>query len=139
MPDDTGKDEVERIKKELENLRQSQKGSNFIAFISLVIPWGALVAIAYFLNQSIASLAGKATAANIKIGLSTDIAAHADKWIAYALSSGGLAYGLAERKFRRAKVAYLTDRNAKLEKIIDPNRDSSNLLPTGETRMEDRP
>ena len=139
MPDDAGKDEVEQIKKELENLRHSQKGSNFIAFISLAIPWGSLVAIAYFLNQTIASLAGKATAADINIGLSADIAAHADKWIAYTFGGGAVAYGLTERKLRRKKVAYLTDRNAKLEKIIDPNRDSSNLLPTGETRREDRP
>lgn len=59
------------------------------------------------------------------------------KW-AWAIAVISVLYGLFERKLRQRKTNYFQDRIVKLERQIDPERSSSELLPTGETRKEDR-
>jgi hypothetical protein len=47
-------------------------------------------------------------------------------------------YGLRERRLRRQTTERFTQRNYKLEKLVDPNRTSSHLTTRGTTNPEDR-
>ena len=130
--------QIDRLEAEVENLRQSQRGTNLIAFFRLAFPYGTVIAVAYFISQTLLGLAGMDTNADIKVAFSADMVAKADKYIAWFFGGGGITYGLAERKFRKDKVKYLATRNAELEKMIDGKRTSSGLSPTGETHEEDK-
>lgn len=96
---------------------------------------------AWCLKDAIIAFAGKETAAYIK--LLTDITTNIrmDEWIAYLLfvilGGGGSIFAYKERKLRKEKVTYLAKRLQKYENIIDPNRTSSNLHETGDTKIGD--
>lgn len=90
----------------------------------------------YFGSQSIASLAGNTTTANVAISYFTGAdSTYGLPWIAAIV---GLGYGLAQRKLRQQKTRHFQDRITKLESIIDKNRSSSGLTTDGQTHPEDR-
>ncbi len=103
---------------------------------SLLIPWGALIVIAYYLSGSINVLAGKYTFADIGFRVLSDI--RVSDGVAYLLGGGGVAYGLNERRLRRKTIERLSGRIQELEKRLDPRRSSSKLTRRGTTRPEDR-
>lgn len=108
----------------------------FSQIVSLLIPWGALVFIAYYTNNSINTLAGKFTFADIGIRFMADF--KISEALAYLLATLGVAYGLREKKLRRDIIERLSGRIQVLEKQLDPNRTSSHLMPRGTTRPEDK-
>jgi hypothetical protein len=126
---------------ELERLKEENRHSRFIQIVdsitrlSLVgIQWAGLVGIMYFTYNSVSVLSGKATFADIGIRLIGDL--KISEGLAYCLGSGGILYGLNQRRLRRQTIEHLSSRLRRYESQIDPNRTSSGLTPKGTTPPE---
>jgi hypothetical protein len=89
----------------------------------------------FFIYKSISSLAGLDTNANIVLQVLTDL--KANQWFGYVVGGGGLVYGIRERRLRQRNIKRMAERTDKLEKAIDPQKNSSYLSMVGEARMED--
>ncbi|MCZ8236809.1 MAG: hypothetical protein O9310_00105 [Leptospiraceae bacterium] len=87
-------------------------------------------------SNAIIELAGKETIADIAVKLITDM--KINEWLSYAIGISGLAYGYFERKLRKKNIDRLGPRSAKLETLLNPDRTTSGLTNTGETRAEDK-
>jgi hypothetical protein len=109
--------------------------------LPMLVRWGVFVYAIYTVGDIAKSLSGKTSFAYYDIAVSFVTDLNMSEWFAYAFGllfgGGGTIFGYKERKLRKRKTEYLADRNAKLEKIIDPNRSSSNLQTTGDTREGD--
>jgi hypothetical protein len=105
----------------------------------LAVKYGTFAYLGYCAWQAVAVLAGKETSANVAVMVQTAIDIGREEWPPWALVTILSIWAFLERRFRRSKTVHLTARIAELEKRIDPQRESSTLLPTGETRKEDRP
>jgi hypothetical protein len=92
--------------------------------------------MAYFAKESVESLAGKKTLANL--GINAILGLDYKQVIAYSVA--GRCYWLyrSEKMLRKDTTQRLTDRVTYLELQIDPNRTSSEIMPTGETNPKDR-
>jgi hypothetical protein len=123
-------------KEEADFLIRSKKLDLIEVVIRLAIPWGALVAIAYWVHTDVVALAGKQTLARIGLSFMSDI--KVSDAIAYVFGAVGAGYGIAERTLRRKTIARLSDEGRLLEQMIDPQRTSSNLTRHGTTRPEDK-
>jgi hypothetical protein len=99
------------------------------------ICYGGLVGIFYFIYQSVAVLAGKATVADIGIKFLAELGI--SEALAWLLAGGGMLYGFGQRRLRKNTIERLQSRNQSLEQSLDPNRTSSRLTPRGDTRPED--
>ena len=91
------------------------------------------------------ALAGKETNANLNLSVDAGTKIYVEFFskldsskYAWLIAVIGILYGLFERELRRRKTAYLQNRITKLEKMIDPNRESSGLTARGETNREDK-
>jgi hypothetical protein len=102
-----------------------------------LIKWGGRVAIAYVAYLCVDTLAGKSTLASFLVSILAPKENNILLWICIPVALGAIAWGSIERYLRQQKTKYLTERNAMLEKRIDPNRTSSGLMPTGDTNPED--
>lgn len=58
--------------------------------------------------------------------------------LCFVLALSGYLYGRSQKKFRLRKTELLSARIRELELVIDPNRSSSGLQPSGETHPGDR-
>ena len=85
---------------------------------------------------SIETLSGQQTLADIGVNFLTDIKVSVA--VAWSVATGGVLYGMRQRKLRRDTVERIQKRNRKLESLLDPNRSSSQLMPRGDTRPEDK-
>ena len=108
----------------------------FCAIGSAALKWGAFAFIAYCLWQAAVALSGENTSANIVIKGVLDM--KVSQYAAYLFGGGGIIYGIRERRLRRKTTERLSDRTKSLEQRIDPNRTSSGLQSSGDTRMEDK-
>lgn len=92
------------------------------------------IVLAFFAYRSIAVLAGKTTFATFIVSIVR--AGGTGVWVAVA----GLAviWAYAERRLRLSKVANLSGRIKYLETVIDQNRSSSDLTPSGENHPRDK-
>jgi hypothetical protein len=106
------------------------------AGLTLAVPWGSLILIAWMVTDSVNGLAGKYTFADIGVRFLADV--KVSEAIAYAVGAGGMLYGYRERRLRQKNIARLSGRNQDHERRIDPKRSSSGLTPEGKTRPEDR-
>jgi hypothetical protein len=104
--------------------------------VTALIKWGSLLGCAYCGYRAIASLAGKETFAQILVSFMANMTIN--KWLAYAFGSGGVLYGLNERRLRRNAVRRLAPGRIQYEQGLDPERSSSGLTQTGETNPEER-
>jgi p-aminobenzoyl-glutamate transporter AbgT len=133
--------ENERLKIELQHLQILHKTTSATSVINTFIKYASAVAIAFCVTLSIQALAGKTTAASILISFLTDM--KVSEGVAYAFGvffgGGGIAYGTVQKKLRRRVTRELATHNARLEKIVDPKRSSSNLTQAGDTNPEDEP
>lgn len=94
-----------------------------------------LLILAYICYLGLVELSGKTTLANIMFGyFSSKESDFGAPWI---LTLSFLGWALLERRERRRKTQMLDKRIKELELRIDPNRTSSELLPTGETNPKD--
>jgi hypothetical protein len=106
------------------------------AAINNSIKYGSILGIAYFLQRSIVALAGRTTLADIGISFLGNLTfAQTTETI---LTGGSILWALKERRLRREKTEYFSDRVKKLETMIDSKRSSSHLTTQGTTRPEDR-
>ena len=96
------------------------------------------VGIFWFIFLSIDSLAGDETSATINVVFDILKNRSVAALVPWAFGLGGIAYGLAERRIRIAKVARLTKRNKMLEGVVDESRHSSRLNQEGNARREDQ-
>ena len=95
--------------------------------------WGALVTIALFGYLSVDSLAGKSTEVTGIIG----VIASLDRIAPWIVTACALIWGYGERVVRKRTVKNMSAQKKKLERCLDPDVTSSNLLSTGETNPED--
>lgn len=100
------------------------------------IKYGSFVGVSYFLYLSVVALAGKTTMANVVLNLLTQ--AKIDQKVSWGVTLLAVAYGIGQRRLRKRKVAELAGRVIMLETSIDPRRTSSHILPSGQTRREDK-
>lgn len=134
-----------------------QIGSVFKSFIK----WGAIAVIAYFVYLSIAALAGLETFASILVDVSAKGTAVTNVVSEQSIELGTTAagkfrsdelatYGILfitnllffvlykrERSLRLNKTESLSHHIESLEKLLDPNRTSSELTRRGTTNPED--
>jgi hypothetical protein len=89
-----------------------------------------------YLYLAVAILAGKSTFADVGFRILGNI--KLSDGICYLLGGGGVIYGVGQRQLRRKNVGRLSREKNELERILDPNRTSSNLTGRGTTRPEDR-
>jgi hypothetical protein len=125
-----------RTKQEAEYFFRARRFELIDTAIRLVIPWGSLVAIAFWVHRDVVALAGRQTLAHIGLSFMGDI--KVSDAVAYIFGAAGAGYGIAERTLRRKNIARLAEENRTLEKIADPLRSSSNLTRRGTTRPEDK-
>lgn len=90
----------------------------------------------YLISSTVSDLAGKTTLADIVVQVL--LAGNVRELISYGIAGGGIAYGLNERRLRKAAIRHLSQQKAAFEKFLDPNRSSSQLTETGDTKPEDR-
>ncbi len=109
-----------------------------------LVKYGAFVCIAWIGKDWVIALAGKETTANIGVDASVDagldVTVGVDQYLIPVLVALVLVFFLwanAERKLRQSTVLRLQSRIQSLEKLVDPGRTTSGLLPNGETRRED--
>jgi len=107
------------------------------SIVNNTIRWGGLCVIVYLVYRIIESLAGKTTVADIGIKFLADM--KLSDVFAVLFGGGGVLYGLKQRQLARRKTEHFSRRQAQLEQRLDPQRSSSKLPPTGETRPEDQP
>ena len=100
------------------------------------IKWAGIVLVVYFISSMISDLAGKTTLADIVVQVL--LAGNVRELVSYGIAGGGIAYGLRERRLRKSEIRHLGSQKELLERALDPNRSSSQLTETGETRPEDR-
>lgn len=76
-------------------------GKHVASVIETLIQWGSLVAIAFFLSQSVAALAGQDT--NATIDLAADIAGKFSlgSWVAWVSLGAAVVWGYVERRLRK--------------------------------------
>lgn len=125
-----------RSKTEAEYLLRAKRLDLIDTAIRLLVPWGSLVLIAFWVHGDVIALAGKQTLANIGLSFLGDI--RTSDAVAYIFGAAGAGYGIAERTVRRRTIARLGEENKALEKLVDPHRSSSNLTRRGTTSPEDK-
>lgn len=108
--------------------------------VSRLITFGGIGFIVYCIMQNsvliVSELSGRTTEANIFLKFLGDFN------VSFLLTMGagfsGVIYGQRQHTLRKRNVKNMSERIDELEKQIDPNKQSSNILPTGETRREDK-
>lgn len=125
-----------RGKVEAEYLLRAKRLEIFDTAIRLLIPWGALALIAFWVHSDVIALAGKQTLANIGLSFLGDI--RVSDAVAYIFGAAGAGYGIAERTVRRRTIARLAEENKNLEKLVHPERSTSHLTKRGTTSPEDK-
>ena len=97
---------------------------------------GAIWIAGHYIVQAVTVLSGHQTDASFVVKILMNL--QADRWMAYIAGGGGLVYGWNERRIKRKNIERLSHHTEELEKRLDPQRTSSNLLRDGTTRREDR-
>lgn len=116
-------------------LRNAKTAEGIVAVANNFLKWGGIVLIFYFLDHSIAALAGKNTSSDIAVSLITDF--KINKYLGYAIGGGGALYGYGQKELRRKTIERLHGQIKILEEKLDPRRSSSKLTKSGDTRPED--
>ena len=103
--------------------------------LNAIIPWAGAGIVAFYLYSSVATLAGRYTFAQIGVSFLGDF--KLSEAFAYLFGTGGVAYGLRQRKLRENNIERMAARLSAYETVQDPKRSSSRLTPRGQTRPED--
>lgn len=133
-------------------LRAHGIGDGITKIIQAIIKYGVVAYIAYNIRLIAIEWAGKNTTANIdvKADVSVDINNAADSaagavsnlcdqtiYIALFVMVAAIGYGKAQAILRRRVIERMHPYQEAAEKQIDPERTSSRLTNTGDTRPED--
>jgi len=136
-------------------------GNNVTKVIRDLIMYGSFVGIAYFTYLSIDTLAGKTTAADIKVKAEGTLSLNPEQskskttkttkdvskalpteykaalFLALLFGIGGIVYGRKQTKLRKDVIERYHPLIQEAEKIIDSKRSTSQLTHRGNTRPED--
>ena len=101
-----------------------------------LVPYGAMIAIAYVVYMCVRELAGKETLASFLLNYMSDAkgGASAKPWIAATV--GASAWALAERWLRHRTVAGMSRRITNLEWMLGPQRASRGWSMTAQSPKE---
>jgi len=100
------------------------------------IKYGAYVWGAYFAAEVLIAWSGKKTEASLVFKyITSEENGYAAPWIVATIA---VLYAIFERNLRKRKTQYFEKYILQLESKIDPERTSSQLLPTGETNPKDK-
>lgn len=116
-------------------LQREKTATGWVSVLRTLVKTIGWVAVAYFAKESIVAFAGVKTFAELKGAFLADV--RVSEWAAWLLVVLFGGYGLRQKKLRGRTIERLSRRNAELEALVDPNRTSSRLGTTGETRPED--
>jgi hypothetical protein len=126
---------------ELEYRLRAQKYDAWLRIGQVFIKWIVIGFIAWCVEGSIQSLAGKSTLADFSVYLIGDL--KANKVISHIITGlfglCGIGFGMRERRLKRQAIKQSSNRIVELEKRWDPNRTSSGLRIDGRSRPEDEP
>ncbi|MHB8345869.1 MAG: hypothetical protein ACYDHM_01560 [Acidiferrobacterales bacterium] len=111
--------------------------------LMLVVKFGGAAIIAYVAVPIVVALTGKNTDFKFSASANGSFFVHVlSNWrsgkIAWVIATLSIFYGYVERKLRQRKTKYHQSRITQLEQMRDPQRESSQLMPTGETNKEDK-
>ncbi len=106
------------------------------SIVHTLIKYGAILGIAAFCYLSLNALAGRYTLAQIRIATMADF--RISELLAYAFGIGGITYGRKQKKLRTDVISRYASARAEQEKALNPQRGSSELMPGGQTRPEDK-
>jgi hypothetical protein len=123
-------DEEHRFRITLKLIESGVTVARYCAFVAIVAFGG------YYIRGIVHDLAGKQTDASFVVKMILSLSA--DRWIAYAVGAAGAAFGWNERRLKRRDIRRLSRRTTELEKRLDQDRTSSELLPDGRTREDDK-
>ncbi len=96
--------------------------------------WGCILAFIFYLTVD--SLAGKTTL--VDFALKTILDLSLDRYASYLLTLFATSWAIKESILRKKTIKELAPAKENSEKLIDPNRVSSDLTETGDTRPEDK-
>jgi hypothetical protein len=108
----------------------------WITLARTAIIFGTSLGMVYFAFRACAALAGEQTSANFVIQVLASV--QADRWVAYLVAGVGATYGIREAQLRRKILRETGVRIQELEQRLDPDRSSSGLTASGQTRMRDQ-
>lgn len=123
--------EVETLRHELDTLRQSElklnatlqamhaaQGAESLAqVVGTTVRWGCASVMAYFVYLSVGALAGKTSLADIGVRFLGDVSIN--MMLSWAVSLGGVVYGLRQRSLRRTVLRHLQRRTRELELLVE--------------------
>lgn len=121
---------------ELEYRLSLRKIDAVVSLGKYIIKWGCLVVIFYFIYGMTNTLAGKRTLATIGISILGSI--KLGKMVCATVTGGSLIYGFGQKILRQNTIRRLSARKNEIERIMDPNRTSSDLTKWGTTKREDK-
>lgn len=124
-----------RVTKDRVDLTPAVRWLRWMDFAERTISRLIWLAIAIVASNTIATISGKTTVADLGVNVVADI--RISEAVAYGLGVLGFGYGLKQRKMRKRSVREQSKRITDLETQIDPARSSSELTDTGDTRPED--
>lgn len=119
---------------ELDSLLAFKRLDTATVIVCNCLKWAGLVSVSYFGYLSIGMLAGKYTFADIGLRVIGNL--KVNDGIIGLLTGSGWAYGLAQRSLRRRNIERMAPLKNEYERLIDPNRTSSNLTSRGTTPSE---
>jgi hypothetical protein len=109
-----------------------------VEIIRIIFQWGAACFIAYCFLLAVQALAGRQTDANLNLGVRVLGNVAVNRGVISLLTASGWVYGLGQRAMRRRHIKRHTEDKNKLERVIDPNRTSSNLTTKGTTPKKEK-
>lgn len=108
-----------------------------IDIVKKIIGVSPYIIVGYLFFDTLKAFAGRNSFADINILTQFLVNLKVNEWFAWIIAGGSTIFGLRERRLRKNKVGYLTDRIHELEQNLDPSRSSSELTKTGETKKGD--
>lgn len=114
---------------------RAKRIDSFTVIVRDVIKWGGIAILGYFGYKCIAIMAGRSTYADIGIRILGNL--KVSDGIIYLFGASGWVYGMGQRQLRRKNIKRTVPAKNALERIIDPNRTSSNLTDKGTTQPGD--
>jgi hypothetical protein len=115
----------------LDNQLSFKRLDTALEFWRVIVQWTTIGFLGFMAYKSIVVLAGVSTTANIAVRLAGNLTV--SRGIITLLTCGGWAFGLAQRSLRRKNIERVVPLKNDLEKVIDPNRTSSDLTTRGTT------
>jgi len=103
--------------------------------VRLALILGAVVWCMSYAAEIVGALAGRRTDAKL---LFEAVFIQSGNWLPWLAGGSGAGYGYAERKLRKKKTEQMQNRIRDLETQLDPDRQSSELTPQGDTNPKDR-